>query len=203
MCLATKRYTHKSRPGRLQQKDTLQEAANSAFHLLNKRTLNKRFQEGDIVHIPDRILAKNPHSLKEALGKVKEILPSQRDYSIITLDGKILIRHFSDIVSASATKSNSDVTLIDPFQLIDWKDRTPPDHLYPKFKLFLENFKKGLQSSTPEITHQEADKSMQLSNSEEDMQTGDQRFHQAAGNPSPTGLVALIQKIMDPQIHSQ
>ena len=94
-------------------------AANSAFYLLNKRTLNQRFQEGDLVYIPDRILAKNPHSLTEALGKVKEILPSQRDYSIIMLDGKILTRHFSDIVSASATKSNSDVTLIDPFQLID------------------------------------------------------------------------------------
>ena len=111
-------------------------AANSAFYLLNKRTLNQRFQEGDLVYIPDRILAKNPHSLTEALGKIKEILLSQRDYSIMMLDGKILTRHFSDIVSASATKSNSDVTLIDPFQLIGCWDGTPPNHLYPKFKLF-------------------------------------------------------------------
>ena len=59
------------------------------------------------------------------------------------LDRPPLKRHFSDIVSASATKSESEVTLIDPFQLIDWKDKTPPDHLYPKFKLFLEKFKRG------------------------------------------------------------
>ena len=85
------------------------------------------------------------------------------------LDGKILTRHFSDIVSASATKSNSDVTLIDPFQLIDWRDRTPPDHLYPKFKLFLENFKKGLQASTPEITYQDTDSTIPQANSEEEM----------------------------------
>ena len=85
------------------------------------------------------------------LGKVKEILPSQRDYSNIMLDGKLLTRHFFDMVSVSATKSNTDVMLIDPFQLIDWRDRTPPDHLYPKFKLFLRNFKKGHQVSIPEI----------------------------------------------------
>ena len=61
-------------------------AANSAFYLLNKRTLNQKFQEGDLVYIPDRILAKNPHSLTDALGQIKEILPSQRDYSITMLD---------------------------------------------------------------------------------------------------------------------
>ena len=93
------------------------------------------------------------------------------------LDGKILTHHFSDIVSASATKSNSDVTLIDPFQLIDWRDRTPPDHLYPKFKLFLENFKKGHQVSIPEITPQDSESIIQQNNSEEEMQTGDQRLH--------------------------
>ena len=37
-------------------------AAYSALYLLKKRTLNQRFQEGDLVYIPDRILAKNPHS---------------------------------------------------------------------------------------------------------------------------------------------
>ena len=44
---------------------------------------------------------------------------------------------------------------------------------------------------------------MQPTNSEEEIQTGDQRIHQAAGNPSPTGLDALLQKIMDPHIQSQ
>ena len=58
------------------------------------------------------------------------------------LDRTQLKHHFSDIVSASATKSGLDVELIDPLKLINWKDQTPPDHLYPKFKLFLEGFKK-------------------------------------------------------------
>ena len=69
------------------------------------------------------------------------------------LDGTKLKRHYSDIVSATATKSESDVELINPFQLINWKDRTPPDHLYPKFKLFLENFKKGIFLDPPSIAH--------------------------------------------------
>merc|ERR1712115_108250 len=47
-------------------------AANSAFYLLNKRTLNQRFHEGDLVYIPDLILAKNPHSLTDALGKARK-----------------------------------------------------------------------------------------------------------------------------------
>ena len=76
-----------------------------------------------MVYITDRLLAKNPHSLSDALGRIKEVLPSQRDYNITLLDGTIIARHYSDIVSALATKSNSDVTLIDPFQLIDWKNR--------------------------------------------------------------------------------
>ena len=59
------------------------------------------------------------------------------------LDGTSLKCHFLDIVSASATKSGSEVELIDPFQLINWKNKTSPDHLYQKFKLFLENFKRG------------------------------------------------------------
>jgi len=72
-----------------------------------------------VVYIPDRLLAKNPHSLSDALRRVKEILPSGRDYSISLMDGIAISRHFSDIVSALATKSNSDVILINPFQLID------------------------------------------------------------------------------------
>ena len=85
--------------------------------------------------------------------RVKETLPSGRDYSITLMDGTTISRHYSDIVSALATKSNSNVTLIDPFQLIDWKEQTPPEHLYPKFKLFLDNFKDGHQTPLPAITH--------------------------------------------------
>ena len=42
--------------------------------------------------------------------------------------------------------ANDDVTLIDPLQLIDWKDQTPPERLYPKFKIFLDNFKSNHQT---------------------------------------------------------
>ena len=74
------------------------------------------------------------------------MLPSQRDYAITLLDGTTIARHYSDIVSALATKANSDVTLIDPFQLIDWKDRTPPNHLYLKFKVFYGKLQKWASS---------------------------------------------------------
>ena len=201
--LATRKSIHRSKSWQTNKKILFEIAANSAFYLLNKRTLNQSFQKGNLVHILDRIITKNPHSLMEALGKVKEILPSQRDYSIITLDGKLLTRHFSDIVSASATKSNTDVMLIDPIQLIDWRDSISPNHLYPKIKLFLENFKKGHQVSIPEITHQGSESTTQQNNSEEDIQTGDQRLHQAMSSTSPTGLDALLQKVMDPHTQSE
>ena len=106
-------------------------------------------------------------------------------------------------MSASAQKSNTDVMLIDLVQLIDWRDRTPPDHLYPKFKLFLEDFKKGHQVSIPEITHQGSESTTQQNNSEEDIQTGDQRLHQAMSTTSPTGLDTLSQKEMDPHTQSE
>ena len=78
-------------------------AATSAFYLLNKRTLNQKFKEQDLVYVPDRLLSKNLHSLSDALGRIKETLPSQRDYSIILLDGITIAHHHSDIVSALAT----------------------------------------------------------------------------------------------------
>ena len=73
------------------------------------------------------------------------------------LDGTQLKRHFSDIVSATATKSGSDVDLIDPFQIINWKYKTPPDHLYLKLKLFLKDFKKGIFSDPPSIAYKDPD----------------------------------------------
>ena len=122
--------------------------------MLNKRTLNQKFKEQDLVYIPNQLLSKNPHSLSDALGRIKNVLPSQRYYKIRLLDGTKITHHHSDIVSALATKTNLDVTLIDPFQLIDWKDRTPPDHLYPKFKVFMENFKEKHPPNLPEINPQ-------------------------------------------------
>ena len=49
----------------------------------------------------------------------RNYLLSGRDYSITLIDGTTINCHYSDIISALATKANSDVTLIDPFQLID------------------------------------------------------------------------------------
>merc|ERR1712237_272331 len=78
-------------------------AAAAAFTLLNKRTLNKKFQVGELVYIPEKLLKKHPNSLRDALGKIKDISDSGRDYLIEMIDGGTLKRHFSDLVSASAT----------------------------------------------------------------------------------------------------
>ena len=64
-------------------------------------------------------MAKNPHSLSDALAKITDVPETGRDYSIIMLDGTPIKNHVSDILSISATKSDSDVTTMDPFQLID------------------------------------------------------------------------------------
>ena len=87
-------------------------ATTSAFYL-------SKFQVNDIIYVPDRIIAKNPHSLTDALGKVTGIKDTGRDYNIEMLEGTKLKRHYSFIVNAIATKSGSDVELIDPFQFIN------------------------------------------------------------------------------------
>merc|ERR1712121_303900 len=99
------------------------------------------FQVRDLVYIPGRLLKKHPNSLRDALGKIKEISSSGRDYTVEMIDSGTLKKHFSDLVSATATTNQSDVTLIDPFQLIDFKTRILPEHLYPKFRLQLDKFK--------------------------------------------------------------
>ena len=115
-----------------------------------------------------------------------------RDYSIIMLDGTPLKRHFSDIVCASATKSESEFTLIDHFQLIDWKDKTPSDHLYPKFKLLLENFKRGEFIDTPTITQEHSKDITNQENSAPYTITGDQRLLEVIDTKSPTGIDVLL-----------
>ena len=124
----------------------------STFYLLNKRVINQKFKVNDLIYVPNRIVLKNPHSLTDALGKITKVRESRRDCNIDMLDGTSLKRHFSDIVSASATKSGSEVELIDPFQLTNWRNKTPPDHLYPKFKLFLEKFKNRDFTNISQIT---------------------------------------------------
>ena len=116
------------------------------------------------------------------------------------LDGTHLKRHFSDIVSASATKSGSDIKLIDPFQLINWKDKTPPDHLYPKFKPFLQEFKEGISTKVPRITDENSENNeiqevpqQEIPNSE----TTEQRSQATDKHEAPTGINLVIKKLMD------
>ena len=119
------------------------------------------------------------------------------------LDRTPLKHHFSDIVSASATKSGSDVELIDPFQLINWRDKTPPDHLYPKFKLFLEDFKKGIFTDIPRITYEGPDDpDIQIipEQDNQDKETGEQKLQAAMHKESQTGIEMVLQKLMDPTI---
>ena len=85
----------------------------------------------------------------DALGKITIVRENGRDYNIEMLDGTSLKRHFLDIASASAMRSGSEVELIHPFQLTNWRTKIPLDHLYPKFKLFLEKFKRGEFTDIP------------------------------------------------------
>ena len=159
------------------QKILIEIAKISTFYLLNKRVINQRFKVRDLIYVSDRIFAKNPHSLTDALVKIMKVKENGRDCNIVILDRTLLKRYFLDIVSASATKSGLEVELIDPFQLINWKDKTPPDHLYPKFKLFLEEFKRGEFTNIPRIISprlEDLDVQMLLEQENQDNETGEQ-----------------------------
>ena len=56
-------YTQIRKLANFNKKILFEIAANSAFYLLNKRTLNQKFQKNDLVYVPDRIIVKNPNSL--------------------------------------------------------------------------------------------------------------------------------------------
>ena len=101
------------------------------------------------------------------------------------IDGGELKRHFSDIVSASATTNQSDITLIDPFQLVDYKTRILPDHMYPQFKLIIDKFKENDQevdfSEIPILEDQESNtySQQEYEKEQETIITGDQRVEGA------------------------
>ena len=67
-------------------------ASTAAFHLLNKRVLNKKLKEGETVYLPYKLLKNHPNSLRDALGKIKKIQDSGRDYIIVMIDGGELRR---------------------------------------------------------------------------------------------------------------
>ena len=130
---------------------------------------------------------------------ITEIKETGRDYSIEMLDGTRLKRHFSDIVSATATKSGSDVELIDPFQLINCKDKTPPDHLYPKFKLFFKEFKKGIFSYPPSIMYEDPDDpDIQLPEQDDQNHEKVEQSLQAAKEKGlSSGINMVLKRLMD------
>merc|ERR1712208_11786 len=150
-------------------------AAASAFTLLNKKTLSQKFKIGEMVYIPGRLLKKHPNSLRDALGKIKEVLGSGKDYTVQMVDGTILRRHYSSLVSATANANQADVKLIDPFQLVDFKTKILPDHLYPKFRLQLDKFKD--QNPNIDITDDTENDSIQSQHKQGP--TGDQRVEKA------------------------
>merc|ERR1712243_504790 len=94
--------------------------------------------------------------------------------------------------SALATKTSSDETLIDPFQLKDWKNRTPPDHLYPKFKVFMENFKEQHPPNPPEMNPQRAPEPEATTNNEVKTQAEEQGSRQDLINSESAKLNALL-----------
>merc|ERR1712208_259523 len=149
--------------------------AASAFTLLNKKTLSQKFKIGEMVYIPGRLLKKHPNSLRDALGKIKEVLGSGKDYTVQMVDGTILRRHYSSLVSTTANANQADVKLIDPFQLVDFKTKILPDHLYPKFRLQLDKFKD--QNPNIDITDDTDNDSIQSQHIQGP--TGDKRVERA------------------------
>ena len=109
------------------------------------------------------------------------------------IDGGELKRHFSDIVSAYATKNQSEVTLIDPFQLVDYRDRIIPEQMYPHFQLIMDKFKTqedGEQidfSDIPILEGPEDPTYSQQESSQEEYLTGDQRVERAMASEDPQG----------------
>ena len=61
--------------------------------------------------------------LRDVIRVLTKVRESRSDNNIEMLDETSLKSHFLDIVSASATKSGSEVELIDPFQLTNRRNK--------------------------------------------------------------------------------
>merc|ERR1711942_362037 len=145
-----------------------------------------------MVYIPGRLLKKHPNSLRDALAKIKEVSCSGRDYTVQLMDGTILRRHYSSLVSASANANQSDVKLIDPFQLVDCKTRILPEHLYPKFRLQLDKFKD--QNPNADIIDDTDEDNTNSQRIQEP--TGDQRVERAMNNNDQNYTDDIIRKMI-------
>merc|ERR1712089_25469 len=129
-----------------------------------------------------------------------EVSCSGRDYTVEMIDGGTLRRHYSSLVSATANANQADVKLIDPFQLVDFKTRILPEHLYPKFRLQLEKFKN--QNPHIDITEVPDDYSQDQANDDHPQDlTGDQRVDRAMANENPSGADELIRKMVENVSH--
>ena len=130
--------------------------------------------------------------MTDALGRITKVKEGGRDFQIEMLYGTSLKRHFSDIVSDSATKSGSEVELIDPFQITDWRDKTPPDLIYPKFKLFIEKFKRNIFTQENQVSDIEVNADRDPDYEELQGDTGDQRVQKASQKKYPAGLDLVL-----------
>lgn len=111
------------------------------------------------------------------------------------IDGGTLKRHFSDLVSATATANQTDVKLIDPFQLIDFKTRILPEHLYPKFRLQLDKFKdQNPNIDLTEIPNETSQHQAEDNHSQE--LTGDKRVERAMGNNNQNSTDEIIRQMV-------
>merc|ERR1712041_38994 len=114
-----------------------------------------------------------------------EVSCSGRDYTVQMVDGTILRRHYSSLVSATANANQADVKLIDPFQLVDFKTRILPEHLYPKFRLQLDKFKdQNPNIDITEIPDETSQDQADINPSQE--LTEDQRVNRAMDNNTPS-----------------
>merc|ERR1711873_317590 len=117
---------------------------------------------------------------------------SGRDYTVQMVDGTILRRHYSSLVSATANANQADVKLIDPFQLVDFKTRILPEHLYPKFRLQLDKFKE--QNPNIDITKVPDETSQHTQHTQEP--TGDQRVERAMENSNQNSTDEIIRQMV-------
>ena len=119
-----------------------QVSAAMAITLLNQKLQISKFNVGELVYLPDKLLRKNPGSIREALAYIIKSQDGGRKYLVRMLNDQILTRQLSNLVSANASKNQLEVQCIDPFTIVDWKQAHLPDDFNVKFDLFLDKFRK-------------------------------------------------------------
>ena len=124
-------------------------AAGAAEVLLNKKIINRNVSIGQIVYIPDLIIAKNPHSLMDALAKVVRAKDG-RSYELKLLNDQIVTRHVSKLVPTSANFNNTRCQSVDPFQIPEITDLIVPSQVDAKFKMDLPRFESDINEDEVE-----------------------------------------------------